>query len=244
MCVPGDWLCLRGGFEFPEVDRAVSSDANEGLWFRLGRPQGHGFVNGSHWVDCCVSIRAKVPGLLPQACGGCCSYFCCLFLFLLPIDYGQHLHQMVTHFAADFIFVQRNACCAHHLLFGGNDDGQPSATMMMGYLYMVGSEEKMGITPDFAKAEQVRGTREGRGGEALVTDGGTECRIENAPIFPPAHHPPLSRINNPPIPSFPTSVVANHPTPKKKSDHRIPAPVEPTSANNNHNNLLKTKNNS
>lgn len=28
--------------------------------------------------------------------------------------------------------------------------------MMMGYLYMVGSEEKMGITPDFAKAEQVR----------------------------------------------------------------------------------------
>lgn len=33
---------------------------------------------------------------------------------------------------------------------------QPSATMMMGYLHMIGSEEKMGITPDFAKAEQVR----------------------------------------------------------------------------------------
>lgn len=32
---------------------------------------------------------------------------------------------------------------------------QPSATMMMGYLYMVGSEEKMGISPDFVKAEQV-----------------------------------------------------------------------------------------
>lgn len=46
---------------------------------------------------------------------------------------------------------------ARNLLFsGGNNDGQPSATMMMGYLYMVGSEEKMGITPDFAKAEQVR----------------------------------------------------------------------------------------
>ncbi|CAN0557338.1 unnamed protein product, partial [Ectocarpus sp. 12 AP-2014] len=32
--------------------------------------------------------------------------------------------------------------------------GDPSATMMMGYLHMVGSEE-MGITPDFAKAEQL-----------------------------------------------------------------------------------------
>ncbi|CAB1108539.1 unnamed protein product [Ectocarpus sp. CCAP 1310/34] len=31
--------------------------------------------------------------------------------------------------------------------------GDPSATMMMGYLHMVGSEET-GITPDFAKAEQ------------------------------------------------------------------------------------------
>ncbi|CAM9906834.1 unnamed protein product, partial [Ectocarpus sp. 4 AP-2014] len=31
--------------------------------------------------------------------------------------------------------------------------GDPSATMMIGYLHMVGSEE-MGITPDFAKAEQ------------------------------------------------------------------------------------------
>lgn len=42
-------------------------------------------------------------------------------------------------------------------------DEQPSATMMMGYLYMVGSEEKMGITPDFAKAEQV--SQRGRGGK-------------------------------------------------------------------------------
>lgn len=47
--------------------------------------------------------------------------------------------------------------------------------MMMGYLYMVGSEEKMGITPDFAKAEQVRdagGTADGlpwsRGGVGLL----------------------------------------------------------------------------
>ena len=48
-------------------------------------------------------------------------------------------------------------------------DGQPSATMMMGYLYMVGSEEKMGITPDFAKAEQVRTPRSG--GKADATHG-------------------------------------------------------------------------
>lgn len=49
---------------------------------------------------------------------------------------------------------------------------QPSATMMMGYLYMVGSEEKMGITPDFAKAEQVRNAE----GRKLVAGAATRVR--------------------------------------------------------------------
>lgn len=53
--------------------------------------------------------------------------------------------------------------------------------MMMGYLYMVGSEEMMGITPDFAKAEQVRIA----GAEASVASGGTKFRHTSRRNFSP-----------------------------------------------------------
>lgn len=73
---------------------------------------------------------------------------------------------------------------------------QPSATMMMGYLYMVGSEEKMGISPDFVKAEQVRHA----GGEALVArvNLGTAL-ISPSPTPLYAHDPDCFRDNRSPM---------------------------------------------
>lgn len=53
--------------------------------------------------------------------------------------------------------------------------------MMMGYLHMVGSEE-MGITPDFAKAEQV-GSTERRGGGERGRERNVVCRYTRGRAF-------------------------------------------------------------